>query len=136
MFNPYVVGRDPVAPVRQVALADQDRSSRVGYIEYLEGVGSAAPFSDVGVSALYEDAVASAANNLALRQVTLADAPHEGRHIEHDSLCDVAAGRRIGAQVVAARGDRYGRNGDGARAADRCHAGSGGARRAVYEYEL
>src|SRR5213083_1494070 len=119
MFNRYVVGRDPVAAVGQVALADQDRSFRVGYIEYLEGVGSAAPLNDVGVSALYEDAVASAIN-VALRQVTLADAPHESRHIEHDSLRDVAAGRRSGAQVVAPRGDRYGRN--GARAADRCHA--------------
>ena len=79
---------------------------------------------------------ASAANNFALRQVTLADAPHEGRHIEHDCLRDVAASRRSGAQVVAAQGDRYGRNGDGARAADRCHAGSRGARRAVDEYEL
>ena len=56
VFNPYVVGRDPVTAVRQVALADPGHY-RVGYIEYLEGVGSAAPFSDVGVSALYEDAV-------------------------------------------------------------------------------
>ena len=109
----------------------------MGYIEYLEGPGSAASFNDVGVSAACdEDAVASAATILALRQVTLADAPHVSRHMEHDSLRDVAAGRRSGAQVVAARGDRYGRNGDRARAADRCHAGSsGGARRAVYEYE-
>src|SRR2546429_8765937 len=104
-------------------------------MKYLEGVGSPPPLNDVGLSALYEDAVASAIN-VALRQVTLADAPHESRHIEHDSLRDVAAGRRSGAQVVAARGHRYGRNSDRARAADRCHAGSGGARRAVYEYEL
>src|SRR5207302_8970839 len=71
VFNPYVVGRDPVAAIGQVALADQDRSSRVGYIEYLKGAGSAAPFSDVGIIALYEDAVA-AAINVALRQVSLA----------------------------------------------------------------
>src|SRR2546421_10699868 len=120
-----------------MALTDQDGSIRVGYIEYLEGVGSAPPPNDVAViAACDEAAVASAATNLALRQVTLADAPHESRHIEHDSLRDVAAGRRSGAQVVAARGDRYGRNGDRARGADRCHAGSGGASRAVYEYEL
>jgi len=56
--------------------------------------------------------------------------------MEHDSLRDVAAGRRSGAQVVAARGDRYGQNGDRVRSAYRCHAGSGGTRRAVYECEL
>ena len=74
--------------------------------------------------------------NVALRQVTLADVPHESRHIEHDSLRNVAASRRSGAQVVAARGNRYGRNGDRGRAADRCYARSDGAGRAVDEYEL